>query len=410
MRKLLLLALLASGCKWTEFDDLESEMWVESTEKPDSNSSDWAVALTSSLHASDDGGEITVLGAGNALFTEYQYPAGGGAKFQSATEQKLNNQFGIGNLDPDPILISDPASDEVALVSNSGGNGSIAILSGTHGLMSSQVFGPTTPDAAIYFKAASQAATEKPSRVFVGSDDSVYGFAAAPATQPKCQLVDMAGQPIKVRGMAAVRLPAAADDDLAVLGGDGKVYFYAGAAAFDAGAACSPSLAPLFPAVDLGFAAPARNAKLFTVGTSKWLVVGAYADSGSAKGVIAVVDLSGAAPALVGTPLGRDNLKSLAFLDVPDGHQYVLGGFPTDEFDGTVAGQVFAFPFDNTTGVIDPTPAMTLHDAQPSGNQLFGRALAVVPFNGKPAIVVGAASEVFFYYNATPLYDELRRR
>ncbi len=386
----------STGCKWTDFDDLETEAWVESTEKPDGNSNDYGIALSRDVRASADGGSLVVLGAGQALYTELSYKPAGGASLTTDTEVKLNTQFGIGNLDNQPILIADSATDEVALITNSGGNGSIAILAGTHTMMSSQVFGPTTPDAAVYFKATSQATT----KVFVGSADSVYGFAASPAPQPKCQLVDDAAAPLAIRGMAAAKITSTTDDDLVVWAGDGKLYVFAGVT-FDG---CATPAAPIAPVLDLGFA-PVHNASMQII-DGHYLLVGGHHDN-DAKSLVALVDLMPATPVTVGTPLMRDGLKSVTFLDVPDG-RYVVAGFPSESIDGTVSGEVLALPISTATG-IDPTPKAMLHDAQPEGNQAFGRAVAVVQYNGKPTLAVAASNEIFFYYQS-PLYGETRRR
>ena len=50
---------------------------------------------------------------------------------------------------------------------------------------------------------------------------------------------------------------------------------------------------------------------------------------------------------------------------------------------------------------------LTLSDAQPESKQAFGRAVAVVPFDTKPLIVVAADNEVFTYFR-TQLYAETR--
>jgi hypothetical protein len=391
-----LVFVASTGCKWTDFDDLETETWVESTEKPDGNSNDYGIAMQRSVRSSADGGTLVVMGAGQALYTELSYKPTGGASLVPETEVKLNTQFGIGNLDNQPIVIADSATDEVALVTNSGGNGSIAILAGTHTMMSAQVFGPTTPDGAVYFKAASQTAT----KVFVASEDSVYGFAAAPAPQPKCQLVDETATPLAIRGITGAKITSQTDDDLVVWAGDGKLYLFAGTT-FDG---CTTPAAPIAPPLDLGFA-PLHNASMQMIDATH-LLVGGHHDN-DAKSIVALVDLMPATPVLVGTPLMRDGLKAVNFLDVPDG-KYVIAGFPNESVDGTVSGEVLALPVSMTTG-IDPTPKAILHDAQPEGNQAFGRALAILQYNGKPTLAVAASNEIFFYYQS-PLYGETRRR
>jgi len=63
--------------------------------------------------------------------------------------------------------------------------------------------------------------------------------------------------------------------------------------------------------------------------------------------------------------------------------------------------------FHRDTGVIDAAAAETLNDAQPDGNEVFGRALATMAFNGKTILVVAASNEVFGYYR-TQLYGDTR--
>jgi hypothetical protein len=87
--------------------------------------------------------------------------------------------------------------------------------------------------------------------------------------------------------------------------------------------------------------------------------------------------------------------------------KYVVAGYPGDNVGGTTAGDVKLFPVSGMGG-IETSPMAVLHDAQPENNQSFGRAVAVMPFNGKPIIVVAADNEIFTYYQS-PLYDETRQ-
>ncbi|MCX5747369.1 MAG: hypothetical protein NT062_33300 [Proteobacteria bacterium] len=398
-----LVALSLAGCQWTEFDDLEAKAWVQSTEKPDANSNDYGVALARGLRTSADGGTLVVLGAGQALYTELVYTATGAASLDAKTELKLNNQFGIGNLDLQPVLIADTATDDVALVTNSGGDGSIALLAGTHTMTSSQIFGPSTPDAATYMRVASQAAAPKPSQILVAALDAVYGSGIMP--QPVCHLVDADGTPVSVRGIAAARITQTDFDDLVVWSAEGKLYLYDGNA-FDG---CATPALPLSVPVDVGFK-PEPNASMHLV-DGHFLVLAGHHQSDAASR-IAVYDLTAmnATPArepkLIGAPLDRDGMKATTIL-AAEGTTYVMAGYPLASVDGTVAGEVLAFELDVTTG-IDPTPVATLHDASPESNQQFGRALTTFPYNGKSILAVSADNEVFAYYQS-PLYGETRR-
>src|SRR5689334_22477882 len=125
MRTILFLALGAlaastAACKWTEFDDLSDETWVSSTEKPNVKSTNYGVAIQRGNKTGTEG-RLAVIGAGQATFSELVFDANGDSKL-AATALELNNQFGIGNLDAQPILLADPASDDIALVINGGGS------------------------------------------------------------------------------------------------------------------------------------------------------------------------------------------------------------------------------------------------------------------------------------------------
>ncbi len=400
--------LAAPACKWTDFDDLETESWVESTEKPNSNSNDYGVALAPSVRASASGGTLIVLGAGQALYTELDYKAAGGADLVASTELKLNTQFAIGNLDVQPILITSPDSDEAALITNSGGNGSIAVLKGEHGLMSSQIFGPTSPDAATYFVGIGKTVAAP---IVAADDADGFGAVFGPPvnnTQPKCLLVDDAAMPIETRGIAGVKITKTDSDDIVVWNSDGKLFIFDGAA-FDG---CVGTAAPISTAVDVGFA-PAKNASMHVL-DGKYVMLAGRKESGDGA-FVAIYDVTAVdplmplvlKPTLVGAPLDRAGIRSTAILDVA-GQRYLIAGFPLATVDATTSGEVLAFPFDTTAG-ITPTPAMTLHDAQPESNQTYGRAVAVFQYNGKSILAVSADNEIFAYYQ-TPLYGETRLR
>lgn len=411
LTKYLVAALALAGCKWTDFDDLEDQSWVESTEKPNANSSDYGVALQRGTLSSDSGGTLVVLGAGQALYNELVYKPAGGAALDSLTEIKLNNQFAIGNLQAQPILIADPSSDDVALVTNSGGDGSIAILAGTHTMVASQVFGPSVPDAAVYMRVASQAAAPKPAQVLVASMDAVYGFAVAPTPQPRCNLTSDGTMPVMVRGLAAMKITSTEFDDLVVWGADGFLYIYDGNV-FDG---CATPASPIAVPVDVGFV-PVQNANMHVV-DGKYLVLAGHKMAPDAAARVAVYDVTAMnmtpalEPKLIGAPLDREGLVATTILDA-EGMRFLVGGYPLSSVNGTVAGQVLAFPLDldgaTPTG-IDPTVAMTLNDAQPESNQAFGRAVVTIPYNGKQVLAVSAANEIFLYYQA-PVYGETRRK
>jgi len=72
-------AAALGACKWTEFDDLQNETWVGSTEKPNVKSSDYGVAIQRGATLAD-GGTLVVIGANQATYSELAYDAKGGSK------------------------------------------------------------------------------------------------------------------------------------------------------------------------------------------------------------------------------------------------------------------------------------------------------------------------------------------
>lgn len=397
MKAIGFLALLGA-CSWTTFDDLEGDTWVTSTEKPSNDSSNWGVAIQRG-QASGTGGRIVVLGASQSLYSELAVGSDGDVTVPPTTLE-LNSQFGIGNLDPQPILIADPTSNDVALVTSSG-SASIAVLKGSNGnMVVHQVFGPATPDAATYM--VPPAPAMQIAQTLVAEGDKVYGtfFVNPPNPQPSCALTD---------GTAAVTVAAlgtvpagGGTDNVVVWSTTGKVLVYPGSV-FNG---CGTPQAPTAVAAAETSGKPARGSQILTFADpdgNPYAVLQGHDTSGN--GFLGLFNLGGAAPALVGSARTENGIKTAALLELAGKH-YVVAGFPDAIVDGTSgAGQVQVFELDTTNGI--GNSVMTLHDAQPEGKQTFGRSVAVMPFDGKPLIVVAADNEVFTYFR-TQLYDETR--
>jgi len=195
-----------SGCKWTEFDDLEKDTWVDSTGKPDVKSSDWGVTIQRGASASDSSGAgtLAIIGAGPGTYSELSYNAEGSSNFQP-TSLLLSAQ-GIMTLDSPPILLASPASSEVALVTT-GDAGSIVVATGAHTLAVRQLFVnntslgtsvtiSTTPDAAAYILPPTFPGLPAPAPApIVAVADIVMGtIVGLPngTKQPACKLTDAA--------------------------------------------------------------------------------------------------------------------------------------------------------------------------------------------------------------------------
>jgi hypothetical protein len=417
MRKTLFVtgcALLSAGvgCKWTDFDDLEKDTWVSSTDKPNGDSTDYGVAIQRGQRGSN-GGKLVVIGAGQAQYTELVYSPNGDSDL-APTALKLNTQFGIGNLDQQPILIADGTNDEVSLVVNSGGQ-SIAVLTGTGGLLAHQIFGPEQPDAATYMVPPPRAdlpALPTPAQVLVGSVDTLYGgfVQNTPNPQTKCQLQDEAASVVTVRGLGATRVTSATYDDVVVwgtVGGNaGKLLLYPGTV-FNGNPPVGTCLGgiqqPLAASVGLATPfVPAKGSQIVMVDPLHFLAVG-HKDLGNAESFLGFYTIDPTAKTITatGAAVTLADLRTATVLTVGGSKKYVVAGYPTSIVENVKAGRVLVFPLDLTAG-IDATPAAQLYDSQPEDNQQFGRGVAAMPFNGDEVVAVAADNEIFVYFELGP--------
>ena len=383
------------ACKWTEFDDLEDETWVGSTEKPNVKSTDYGVAIQRGA-TGGDGGTLVVIGANQATYSELVSSAKGEAKL-AATTLELNSQYGIGNLDAQPIVLADPTNDDIALIVNGGGS-QILVLTGAGQLNMHNLFvTPSTVDAATYMLAPGQTATQP----LVASGELVIGtiYTNPPATTPTCKLVDGAAA-IKPLALGAVR--SGASDDVLAWGTNGKLYRYPGTVF---SGCATPAVA--IASHDTGFI-PGHGSQILTIGPNAVLLQGHHeADDTS---ILQVYNATSLMP--IGGSVSLPKLRTAAILDTGS-QKYAIAGYPANLVGGTAAGQVLLFKVSGMAG-IETSPAATLNDAQAETNQSFGRAVAAMPFNGKQVIAVAANNEIFVYYRAnqtdsTALYDETRQ-
>lgn len=399
MRTSIMLMLAASttlgACKWTEFDDLENDTWVDSTNKPDIKSADYGIAVARGNRSASDGGRLVVIGAGDPTYSELVYNGKGESSFP-ATSVNLKVLYGIPNVSAQPVLIADPTSDDISLVV--GSDNGVALLTGAQGTLKLyQIFNQDAPDAATYMLAP----TRTRALPLIGVGENVLG-AILPAlgteTQPICQLGDSAtaGFKAQIRGLGTAR--TGATDDVIVWDASGKLYKYAGAV-FNG---CATAAEPL-GSVDAGFA-PDAGAQVIAVDDTHVLLQG-HKDS---AGFLRLFDVD--AMAAVGDAVMVSGIRTAAILDV-GADRYVAAGVPAALVDGKATGQVQLFKL--TTSGVGTVQVAAYNDAQPETNQSFGRGVAAMPYNGKQVLAVAADNEIFVYFRAnladgTTLYDETR--
>lgn len=427
MRKLAFVSLALFGaCKWTDFDDLETDAWVHSTEKPDSNSADWGIAMVGGGSVTTEpgaGDRLVVLGTSQALYTELNYSPDGGADL-APTELKLNNQFAIATFEAQPILLKDPNSDEVSAVT--GLNNALVVLSGVHKFDARQIFNPksSTPAAAAYVVAEINGAPL--SQLIVAADDTVYGSVSAnpPSVQPACQLTQDDSTPVTVRAIGGVRSQTGdTTDNIVVWSSTGKLFVYPSGVFTADPTVCpvapgSPSGTPGvatpiagFTPVDTGFTPMAGMNQLHVLDGRYVILAGRTGETADSKASVSMWDLQangGLMPTAVGAALERPGQRSSTILQIDATKRYLALGFPYDSVQGTTsAGQVALYPLSTSTGIPSTPEGVQLSDAQPDTNELFGRAVGTFSFNGKQILAVGANNEVFAYYR-TSLYDDAR--
>jgi hypothetical protein len=417
------------ACKWSEFDDLAGQTWVDSTEKPGVKSSDYGVAIQRGASAGDSGssGTLAVLGAGPGTYSELAYNTAGSASF------KINvltlSALGIMTLDSPPIFLASPTSSEVALVTT-GDTGSIVVAIGTHTLEIHQLFVgnttlastvtiPTTPDAATYMHPPPfpVIATPPDREPLVAVGDVVMGTVYGLPTntpQPACKLTDAVAPTavIQVRALGVVS-NGTTDDVLVWNGTGGKLLRYP-ATVFNGCPEATPqvpSIAQSAPADTPAFA-PGHGSQILTIDATRVLLQGHQDLTAGNASFLQVYDATTLKP--LGKSVAKDGMRSAALLSTPGG-DYAVVGLPNATLDGTAGGQVELYRIAPGGGLVDPAvPVAILHDVQPDSNELFGRSVAVVPFNGKQVIAVAADNEVFMYFRAnltdgTALYDETRQ-
>jgi hypothetical protein len=408
--KFLLAATLLAGCNWTEFDDLEGDSWISVQGQPNDDSTDFGVALTRGTKDTNpgDGGSIVALGTGQAQYVQLVYSATGSVDVRNALP--LNSQFGVGNLDLQPVLLSDPASNEVGLVATTGGD-QVTVLHGDGSVVDRQVFGPRVAISAAYMTSGGMSFPI----VAAGPDETSSAVYPAPYVNypnpaPKCELKTIDGTAVNIRAVGAAFVTSTTEHDLVVWSQTGDLLVYDGDVFLAQNGATCPGTptggtqVPLTGRVVATPFQPSRGSQILMYQDRYAILVGRK-DLNNADSFIAMYDVTTTPPTLIGSPNTVPELRTATILAV-GADAYLVAGYPTATIDGVKSGRVQVYPFDATDGLAGES-VLTLHDASPESDQQFGRALAVTEFNGTPVIAVGADNEVFFYFR-TALYGETR--
>jgi hypothetical protein len=379
MRKSLLLLLALGACKWGEFDDLADTTWVHATDKPNIGSTNYAMAIVGVTAPSQStGGQIAVVSNDVPNYSTLDYTADGQADV-GPNNQKLGVHF-IASLSDPPILVTD-GMGKVALVERAIDAGNIAVVTGPANAVADTPFAsPNTPDAATFAG----------SSLVIAAGPTLYTLGGM-GVPPACTSTD-----------SMFRAAAIASN-----GTDVFIWTTGGVFGKVAVAALSPCTGGMLPAFGNTFTAPNYMPKV----GSRIHMLGQYAvlvgRGGDAANPPWFVVVDTTTMQQVAPPLFPDNNMMTSTLGTFGGKTYVALGIPSRSVDGLMSGQVELWEVNPTNGMIDAAGAkLVLNDAQPEGDEQFGRTLTTMKFNGQEILVVGANSEVFAYYK-TALYDAL---
>jgi hypothetical protein len=389
VKRFILLAVALTACKWTDFDDLSDQTWVRAQDKPSIGSTDYAVSIVGATSGTD-GGTVAVVSTDSPTYSTIQYDAKGGSKIGD-NPLKLGQHF-IVSLSEKPILVSDGAG-KIALVEKAIDAGQIAVVSGPASTPADLAFAGNPPSAAVWSGANLIIAAPAPNltspNLFVVDGTT---------SMPSCTLTDETAGPLAAAAIATTAT------HLWVWTKTGSVLGYDLAALATGCTTVNPATAAFTQAF-----APGSGARIHIVddGTKQWAILAGGSSNASTPGEVVVLDLTVAdattPPAQVGSTLTVDGLLSSA-LAVLDTKTYVVLGIPTAQVGNTTAGEVAIHDFDPTTGTLADMASEVLSDAQPENNQLFGRDVTTMQYNGHTILVVAASNEVFAYYR-TALYN-----
>jgi hypothetical protein len=384
------LGALAGGCKWTDFDDLADQTWVRAIDDPQLGATDYAVAIAG-VSTGPSGGLLAVLSDDTPNYSTIEYTAAGGADVgTNPAPIKLGTQ-NIGAFADQPVFVVDAPAGRIAIVERSINAGNFAVVFGT----------PTAP-AGIEVQSGVQPTPIPDAGTFVGSDlvfvadDRIYTLSATGGTPKTCQATDHLDMPLRAAAIAATA------NDLVVWTKTGALLGYAlpTLATCEDGMVSAPRLLSEMSPQNF---MPGPGARIHLVG--KFAILAGRAAS-SRVGQVHVVDAENGGQ--IGTALTAEGLRSSTIADL-DGTLYLAIGVPDRSVRGVVAGAVDLHKFTpapTALELLDATPALTLHDADPESGQQFGRTVTTMLFNGRTILVVGATAEVFAYYR-TALYNHL---
>lgn len=395
MKALVVTLALSAGCSWTTFDDLSDSTWVHAQETPDSDQSNYAVAIVNST--TDQPGELAVLSGTPANYSTLDFDPTGST---SETLTEPLGQHSISTLSNHPAFVGDGSGD-VAIV-DKGIDGPLVVIHGAANQLTDSQLSSTDPvDAA----------------TFAGADIIVASSGMTPASgKPNAWLVQAT-----VTNCALVDETGSAPMAAAALASDGtNVYAYSRTGEFlvyahsDFVTACgnTQTPGPLAPTKHVMTTAPAANGGYIGLVGGSFAILVAYDSPSTMTGAVSVVSL-GASPAQVGTSIATAGVEAAqfgTFGEAGTGMSALALGFPSRTVGTTTdVGEVELHAVDTAGGSVSGDVAETLSIPQADADLVFGRGLAAMTYNGSTILVVAASNVVYAYYE-TMLYSDTRQQ
>jgi hypothetical protein len=425
---------LASGCDpsmydFRVYDDLADSTWVHSSGSPgDLGAGDYGFALAGGGQPPGEGASFLVAGRNTDGYGQVHYAADGAVEIEALSIYTVNT-LDEPNPMPQPAAMAGDAASSLVAVGLTNGGTVAAPARATVGLIDASA-GQTQ---ALFSLAGGQIVRDmdfgrtdvegsgaRNLALVRGTQLAVIADIASPAgtALPVCTHDRQFGLGVAIADMDSVAL----EDEIIFAVNDGvaasAVHVISGSlvsAAF--AAATPPDIAPCFdlerqplitidaPNGELDFGKDIVAADFNGNGISD-LAIGStervyvYLDVDVSAGLPAPLILqSPDGPGGFGTALAAGDLTG----DSAD--ELVIGAPNTPAKDEPGAGRVYLYQLVGS----DFGNPVALGDAQPEPNQVFGRAVAVMPFGDDGRIVVVGAKDEIYTYFRTPLSGDVRQ-
>jgi hypothetical protein len=384
---------LSVGCSWTTFSDLSDSTWVHAQETPDSDQSNYAVAIVNST--TDQAGELAVLSGTPANYSTLDFDPTGST---SETLTQPLGQHSISTLSNHPAFVGDGSGD-VAIV-DKGIDGPLVVIHGAANQLTDSQLSSTDPVDAATFSATDIIVASSGMTPAAGKPNAWL----VQATVTNCALVDESG----TTPMAASAL-ASDGTNVYAYSRTGEFLVYA-RTDFESTCGNTQTPGPLAPIKHAMTTAPAANGGYIGLVGGSFAILVAYDSPSTMTGAVSVVSL-GATPAQVGASIATAGVEAAqfgTFGDAGTGMPMLALGFPSRTVGTTTdVGEVELHMV--TGGAVNGDIWETLSIPQADADLVFGRGLAAMTYNGATILVVAASNVVYAYYE-TMLYSDTRQQ